>query len=66
MIELRYLKKGGNKMFVVVKDLTQYVCNYPTLAEAIESLKFESDKGLTIFKLNRNGLPLMQNNLPQA
>lgn len=53
-------------MFVVVKDLTQYVCNYPTLAEAIESLRFESDKGLTIFKLDRNGLPLMKNTLTQA
>lgn len=66
MIELRYLKKGGHKMFVVVKDLTHYVCNYPTLAEAIESLKFESNKGLTIFKLDCNGLPLMQNTLSQA
>ena len=53
-------------MFLVVKDLTQYVCNYPTLTEAIESLKYESNKGLTIFKLGRNGLPLMVNALPQA
>ena len=52
-------------MFVVVKDFTQYVCNYSTLADAIESLKFESDKTLSIFKLDRNGLPQMKNNLSQ-
>jgi hypothetical protein len=53
-------------MFVVVKDLTQYVCNYATLNEAKMSIQFRGFESLSIFKLNKNGLPILKNNLEEA
>jgi hypothetical protein len=53
-------------MFVVVKDLTQYVCNYATLNEAIMSVHSQPFHNLSIFKLDKNGLPILKNKLEEA